>query len=118
LKDLSDDLLPLLYASATFSICSSRYEPFGYVVAEALACGTPVVSSPTGASRLFLNESPLDQLLIERPEDIDGFRRAVTEVVSAPEYYRQNVLARVRPKLEAIMSPESWWKRVSEVTGL
>jgi len=118
LKDLSDDVLPLLYASATFSICSSRYEPFGYVVAEALACGTPVVSSPTGASRLFLNESPLDRLLIDRPDDIDGFRRAVTEVVSAPEYYRENVLARVRPRLEAIMSPESWWRRVSEVTGL
>jgi glycosyltransferase involved in cell wall biosynthesis len=118
LKDLSDDLLPQLYASATFSICSSLYEPFGYVVAEALACGTPVVSTPTGASRLFLNEAPLNQLLIERPEDVSGFRRAVAEVLSAPEYFRQIILAQVRPKLEAIMSRESWWRRVSEVTGL
>jgi len=118
LSELSDDELPLLYGSADFCICPSRYEPFGYVVAEALACGTPVVSSLTGASRLFLSEPPLDQFLVSEPEDINGFRHAVSVVLSAPDYYRQVVLARVRPKLETIMSPTSWWKRVAEATGL
>jgi glycosyltransferase involved in cell wall biosynthesis len=118
LSDVNDDELPLLYSSADFCICPSRYEPFGYVVAEALACGTPVISSLTGASRLFLSEPPLDQLLVSEPDDIDGFRRAVSEVVLAPNYYRKVVLTQVRPKLEAIMSPESWWKRVAEATGL
>jgi len=110
--------LPLIYGAADFLVCPSRYEPYGYVVAEALACGTPVVASPTGASLLFLDAPPLDRLLIASPEDIDAFRRAVLEVLSAREDYRQIVLERIRPRLKAVMSPDSWWRRVAEVTGL
>jgi glycosyltransferase involved in cell wall biosynthesis len=118
LPEVSDDELPLLYGSADFSLCPSSYEPFGYVVAEALACGTTAISSPTGASRLFLNEPPLDRFLVSRADDIDGFRRAVSQVLLAPERYRRIVLQRVRPRLEAIMAPENWWLRFSAMTGL
>jgi glycosyltransferase involved in cell wall biosynthesis len=118
LGEINDAKLRLVYSSASFLICPSRYEPFGYVVAEALACGTPVISSPTGASQLFMSDPPLDQFLVSGPDDLDGFRRAVSRLVEAPEYYRRVVLQKVRPELEAVMSSESWWKRVSEVTGL
>jgi len=118
LRKLSDDDLPKLYSSADFSVCPSSYEPFGYVVAEALACGTPVVASPTGASRLFMGEPPLDKFLIPQINNTNGFRRAVFEILSRPEHYRKIVLERVRPRLEAIMAPQNWWPRFLAATGL
>lgn len=37
-----------LYQSADFSVLCSRYETFGMVIPESLACGTPVVSTYVG----------------------------------------------------------------------
>jgi glycosyltransferase involved in cell wall biosynthesis len=44
-----DDDLPGLYAGATFFIMPSLFEGFGLTVLEAMACGTPVISSYAGA---------------------------------------------------------------------
>jgi len=110
--------MPLLYSAADFSVCPSLYESFGYVVAEALACGTPVIASPGGASRLFLREAPMDRLLVADANSVDGFLDAVREVVRAPLVYRRAVIERVHPKLEELMAPENWWPRFFESTGL
>lgn len=117
-QNASYEQLPLLYNAADFSLCPSRYEPFGYVVAEALACGTPVVATPGGASRLFLNKSPLDRLLIPTSDDVGRFREAVSAVLIDPEGYRQVVLQQTRPHLEELTAPENWWRRFFSVTGL
>lgn len=42
------DQLPDYYRAATLTIVSSRYESFGMVPLESLACGTPVVGSKVG----------------------------------------------------------------------
>jgi glycosyltransferase involved in cell wall biosynthesis len=118
LQDVPDEQVPLLYNAADFSICPSRYEGFAYVVAEALACGTPVVAGPTGASQLLLREPPLDRLFIADPDNVEGFRAAVSAVLADPGRYRQIILEKVRPEIEARMSPASWWKRFAEVTNL
>ena len=117
-RDVPGDQLPQIYGAADFTVCPSRYESFGYVVAEALACGTPVIASPTGASRLFLREPPLDRLMIAEPENVDGFRAAVSAILADPARYRQIVVEKGRPEIEARMSPPSWWTRFAEVTGL
>jgi len=118
LRDVPADQLPQIYAAADFALCPSRYESFGYVVAEALACGTPVIAGPAGASRLFLSAPPLDRLLIADPENVEGFRAAISAVLADPGHYRQIVLEKIRPEIEARMSPSSWWTRFAEVTGL
>jgi glycosyltransferase involved in cell wall biosynthesis len=117
-EDVPDVQVPLLYNAADFSVCPSRYDGFAYVVAEALACGTPVVAGPTGASPLFLCEPPLDRLFIADPENVEGFRAAISGVLADPGRYRRIILEKVRPAIEARMSPPSWWKRFAEVTEL
>lgn len=41
---LSEEELARLYSNALFTLFPFNHEPFGYVVAESLACGTPVVT--------------------------------------------------------------------------
>src|SRR5215207_7787504 len=42
------DRLPLFYAAADVTAVPSRYESFGLVAVEALACGVPIVEGETG----------------------------------------------------------------------
>lgn len=118
LQNVPHDRVSVLYSAADFSVCPSLYEPFGYVVAEALACGTPVIASPGGASRLFLRESPVDQLLISGQDAAEGFLAAVRVLLSDPGAYRRAVIEGVRPKVQALLEPENWWRRFFQVTGL
>ena len=110
--------LPTIYNAASFSVCPSFYEPFGYVVAESLACGTPVIASPGGASRAFLEHPPLHRLLISDPSSVDQFTAAAREVMGAPDLYRQAVEEFARPKLTELLSPENWSRRFCQITGL
>ena len=80
--DLPEEDLPSIYAAADFLICPSYYESFGYVVAESLACGTPVVASAGGASRAFLCDAPLNRVLIPDPRCVDQFVKAVRAILS------------------------------------
>lgn len=118
LQDVAHDELPLFYSAADVLVCPSRYEPFGYVVAEALACGTPVVASPGGASRAFLDREPLSDLLVAHHGDTSGFAAAVRRVLSDPQRYRRAVLETARPRIEQWMAPPNWWRRFGEVSGL
>ena len=116
--DVSKEALPQIYGAADFLACPSYCESFGHVVAEGLACGTPVIASPGGTSRAFLEHPPLDRLLISDPSSVDQFAAAAREVMRAPDLYRQGVEEFVRPKLTELLLPENWARRFCRVTGL
>jgi glycosyltransferase involved in cell wall biosynthesis len=116
-QDATYDMLPVLYNAADFSICPSRYDPFPFVVSEALACGTPVIASPHGASLTYYVDSALKPLLTASTDDLGGFQRAVREVLADPQAWRELVQAKVRPHLMDMMSPENWWPRFQRVVG-
>jgi glycosyltransferase involved in cell wall biosynthesis len=118
IRDMPHEAIPTIFSAADFSLCPSTYEPFGYVVFEALACGTPVIAAPGGASTLFLSEPPLDGLLVPDANDVKAFLAAVSEVLSRPAFYRQLVLEHGRRRVEQWMAPTNWWRRFSAVTGL
>jgi glycosyltransferase involved in cell wall biosynthesis len=118
IRDVPSEVIPRIFSAADFSLCPSAYEPFGYVVPEALSCGTPVIAAPGGASSLFLSDPPLDCLLVPDPNDTEAFLAAVREVLARPAFYRQLVLEHARPRIEQWMSPENWWLRFFQVTGL
>ncbi len=76
---VSDDDLPALYALATLFVYPSLYEGFGLPVAEAMACGAPVVSSNASS----LPEVAGDAALYFDPRDVnamaDALRRALAD---------------------------------------
>ena len=117
-ENATPEVLPALYSAADFTVCPSWYEPFGYVVAEALACGTPTVASPGGASCRFLSKDPFCPFLISRPNDAEKFLTGVQKILRDPEFYRRSVIELIRPEIEAVMSPEIWLSRFCELTAI
>lgn len=112
------ELLPTLYNAADFSLSPSRYDSFPYVVAEALACGTPVIASPHGGSLTFHKNTLLEPLLTTSTDGYAGFERAVKLVLEDPAEWRAGVQKEVRPLVEKLMAPDNWWQRFTELTGL
>jgi glycosyltransferase involved in cell wall biosynthesis len=118
LRNVAHAQMPFLYSAADFLLCPSRYDAFPYVVSESIACGTPVIAAPNGASQLFLREPPLKRLLVSGPDAVGEFISAAREVMKDPPFYRRAVIAEVRPKLVELMAPENWWKRFQRVAGI
>ena len=117
-QDAPYDLLPALYNAADFSVCPSRYDPFPFAMAEALASGTPVIASPHGASLTFYDDPLTKPLLTASADDLAGFEKAVRRILSEPPKWRDLIKKVVRPRLYEMMAPENWWRRFLEVTGL
>jgi UDP-glucose:(heptosyl)LPS alpha-1,3-glucosyltransferase len=76
------DDVPVLMAAADVVCVPSRQEAFGNVVLEALASGTPVVTSRlVGAAELLA--PPLDALVVARPDDVPALGDALTRALGA-----------------------------------
>ncbi|MEC8717991.1 MAG: glycosyltransferase family 4 protein, partial [Pseudomonadota bacterium] len=78
---LSEAMLRQRYAQATLAVVPSLYEGFGFPAAEAMACGTPLVSSTGGA----LGEVVGDAGLTVPPGDSDALAKAIDQLLKAPE---------------------------------
>ena len=70
---VSDEDLPFLYNGAQAFVFPSLYEGFGIPVLEAMACGTPVITSKVTS----LPEIVGDAGLLIDPENIDEMARAI-----------------------------------------
>jgi len=82
-----------LLSSARCLLQLSRYEPFGLTVAEALACGVPViVTDAVGAAEGL----PEDVARIVEPGDVRGLDAAVRAVLALEGDERAFLAARCR----------------------
>jgi glycosyltransferase involved in cell wall biosynthesis len=77
---LNDDDLRFAYSGARALVYPSRYEGFGLPVAEAMACGCPVITSNTSS----LPEVAGPAALYVGPDDIAGLASALQAVVKEP----------------------------------
>ncbi len=73
-----DEDLPKLYNAADLFVFPSYYEGFGVPPLEAMACGTPVITSNAAS----LPEVVGDAALMVAPHDIDGLAEVIHEVLT------------------------------------
>jgi len=82
---VADADLPALYSAASVFVYPSLYEGFGFPPLEAMACGTPVVTSNTSS----LPEVVGDAGLLVAPQDAQALTTAIQKVLSTPDLARE-----------------------------
>jgi len=90
-----DQDLPYFYSAADIYVCPSFLEGFGFPVLEAMACGTPVVTSNTSS----LPEVAGDAALLVDPYEAEAIAAAMRRVLEDPDLaadLRQRGLERAR----------------------
>lgn len=75
---VADEDLPALYSGAICMAYPSLYEGFGIPVLEAMACGTPVLTSTTSS----LPEVAGDSAILVNPYDIDAIQDGLERLIS------------------------------------
>src|SRR5437762_1228378 len=78
--ELTEAELASYYRGATALVFPSLYEGFGLPVVEAMACGTPVITS----DRASLPEVAGDAALIINPESVEEIAGAMTKLAFDP----------------------------------
>jgi len=81
---ISDDVLAALYRRANVFVFPSLAEGFGLPVAEAMACGTPVVTSQISS----MPEVAADAALLVDPEEADEIAAAIARLLGDQDLRR------------------------------
>ena len=87
---VGDDELARLYRGAACVVYPSLYEGFGLPVLEAMACGTPVVTSESGATAELANGAAV----LVNPLEVDSIAAGIAEALRRPDELRAAGLAR------------------------
>jgi glycosyltransferase involved in cell wall biosynthesis len=78
LGQVGSDLLPVLYNGARLFVYPSIYEGFGLPVLEAMACGTPVITSNVSS----LPEVAGDAAILVDPYDVTQIAEAIEQMLT------------------------------------
>jgi D-inositol-3-phosphate glycosyltransferase len=88
------DLLPYFYSAAEALVMPSRYESFGMVTLEAMACGTPVIASRVGGLQYTVEDGKTGFLIPEGDWKVMAER--IGEIVACPSLRRKFTSAAIR----------------------
>lgn len=84
--EIDDDRLAEAYAGSDLFVLASHYEGYGMVLAEAMACGLPIVTTTGGASG---DTVPDGAALKVQGDDPEGLRNALRCAVPDPQLRSQ-----------------------------
>ena len=99
-----DEDLPALYSGARLFLFTTLYEGFGLPILEAVACGTPVVTSNVSAMR----EIASDAIFLVDPLSEEKIAEKILEVI------HQGVAPRRRPAETAATVSGVTWKEMAD----
>jgi glycosyltransferase involved in cell wall biosynthesis len=102
---LPDDLLPVLYASATATLANSGHEPFGLVGLEAMASGGVAFVGATGEEYA----EPFKNAIVIETEDAAEIAAYVSHLAEHPENARNLRMAAQRT------ARDYTWQRVIDI---
>jgi D-inositol-3-phosphate glycosyltransferase len=91
------DLLPYFYSSAEALVLPSRYESFGMVALEAMACGTPVIASRVGGLQYTVEDGRTGFLTPEG--DWRLLAERICEIIENPPL-REKLVAAAKEKVK------------------
>ncbi len=98
-----------LYSSCELFVCPSRYEPFGIINLEAMACERPVVATRVGGIMEVVQDGETGVLVPS--EDPEALGRAIDDLMS-DRGLREEMGARGRARVEKHFT----WRTVAERT--
>jgi glycosyltransferase involved in cell wall biosynthesis len=111
-----------LYSAADFMLFPSRYEGFGYVIIEAMACGLPVITTNVGIAKTICGAAPFDRLLL--PGISSGSEAVAASAVEkiallkADSGLRARIAAEARRVVEKDFDIERWKGGIVKMLGL
>lgn len=100
-----------LLSEADLFVLPSRFEPFGLVILEAMACKVPVIASNVGGIPEIV-EHGKNGLLFER-EDVDSLASLIDEILTNEDYANE-IVQRAYSSIERF----SWKRIVKEVINV
>ena len=110
--------MPALLRSVDLVLAPSEYESFSLLIAETLAVGTPIVTSPcAGAAEFLMRDWPLAQWLVDDPHDIRSLVNVVLTIIGDLLTAREVALWG-RARVGKLLSYGAWRARFIEATGL
>jgi glycosyltransferase involved in cell wall biosynthesis len=103
---LRDELLVMAYQGAEAYLDPTLYEGFGFQLAEAMASGTPVLSSRISSVPEVVGEAGL----LFDPLDVDGFASGLQRVLRGP-VLREGLVSQGRQRAARF----SWKETVEQI---
>lgn len=107
-------IAPYFQAADAF-VFPTAYEPFGLVITEALACGTPVITTATAGGAELMQDGR-DGLLLRDPHDPAEIRAAVERFLALDDDARARMGAAAREAVVAT-SWDAQWKKYETLFG-
>ena len=96
------DNIPRLLSHANYFILSSKYEGFGLVIAEAMACGCFVIATDCGGVREVLGDTGI----LVPPQDSQALAQAMQQALSLTDEQIEVNNKRARKRIEELFSLE------------
>lgn len=104
--------------AADIFICPSRHEPFGNVIAEAMACGKPIVATASNGARELIEDGVTG--LLTPIDDSAALTGAIKTLTDAPKLAKKMATA-ARKQWQHTLAPEKitseWIQFLAKVAG-